>query len=205
MKTCCDCQIRKPFSKFVPKPSCKDGYELRCRACRAIRYNKNDPRRILAVIYERQVSHSIERGHPAPAYDLEQLAVWMHNQPHREGIWLAYVASGYQTALKPSIDRIDDNRPYVLDNLQLMTWGENRKKGALAKKAGLLNANQRRVMSLSLDGMPMNTYHSIMDAVRDVKGHMSGISSVANGVPIKKCDGSSYTPRTYKGRLWKWV
>lgn len=47
-------------------------------------------------------------------------------------------------------------------------------------------------------------YHSIMAAVRDVQGKMWGIVSVANGVPVKDGRGALYTPKTYKGFVWRW-
>jgi len=205
MKTCKDCGQAKSYDQFVAKASCKDGYEPRCRRCRSIRYNKSTIDLFFKKIYNSQCTNSINRGHPLPDYTVIDLMYWADQQARLSIMWDDYVNSGYDQNLAPSVDRIDDLKPYTLNNLQLMTWAENRAKGAQGKRLGTVNANQRRVMSLFLDGMPDKTYHSIMDAARSVKGHMSGISGVANGVPIRKSDGTSYTPRTYKGRLWKWV
>jgi hypothetical protein len=118
---------------------------------------------------------------------------------------MAYVMSGYLHQLRPSVDRKDDSKPYTLDNIQIMTWAENSQKAADAKKAGLLNANQRPVSAFTKDGKLHKHYVSIMDAVRDVKGRMWGIVSVANGVPVKDGRGNLYTPKSYKGLVWKWT
>jgi hypothetical protein len=34
-----------------------------------------------------------------------------------------------ESSLKPSVDRINPLKPYTKDNIQLVTWGENDKKG----------------------------------------------------------------------------
>lgn len=36
-----------------------------------------------------------------------------------------YVNSNFEKMLNPSIDRIDDFKSYVFDNMQLITWEEN--------------------------------------------------------------------------------
>jgi hypothetical protein len=36
MKLCCTCKIQKPFNEFHKKKSTRDGYHLRCKACRKI-------------------------------------------------------------------------------------------------------------------------------------------------------------------------
>lgn len=202
MKICCDCHQTKPLSEFVPK---RNSHEPRCRACRAIRYNKSNPTKVARIIYERQISHSIDRGHPPPSYTLEQLVQWMSGQPDMVMLWDAYVRSGYRTELRPSVDRKDPQKPYTLDNLQLLTWQDNRIKGAREKQAGVVNANQRPVAAYNSDGTLHRAYTSIMEAVRDVNGRMWGITSVANGKPVTKSDGSTYQPKTYKGFVWKWL
>ena len=73
MKTCIDCNNAKPFTDFVAKPSCKDGYEPRCRKCRTIKYNKSTPALLCKKLYNSQVSNSINRGHTTPVYTLAEL------------------------------------------------------------------------------------------------------------------------------------
>lgn len=205
MKTCKDCLKTLPLSAFRPKTSNKDGLETRCKECRNIRYNKADPHRVFRKIYERQVHHSVGRGHPPPAYSLDQLVAWADQQPQLWQLWQNYVASGYQTKLKPSCDRIDNTKPYVLSNLEIITWEENRSRAALDKRSGALNAQQRPVAAFNPDGSLHKEYISIMDAVRDVDGRMWGIVSVANAAPVKDGRGKFYTPKTYKGFVWKWL
>lgn len=205
MKTCKDCNTEKPYSDFVPKASCKDGYEIRCRECRAIKYSKADPFKVFRKLYHSQCTHSVDRGHPHPAYTLNQLIEWADEQPNLISIWEAYVASGYKTDLRPSVDRKNDSLPYTLCNIQLMTWQENRRKGAASKKEGTLNARQRPVIALHLDGRFYKHYVSTIAAARDVSGYTWGIITVADGKPVKQSNGRYYQPKTYKGYLWQWA
>lgn len=205
MKTCEDCGKTLPLGAFRPKTSNKDGLEIRCKACRNTRYNKADPHKVFRKIYERQTHHSIGRGHPPPAYSLEQLIAWADQQPQLWQLWQDYVASGYQSNLKPSCDRKDNTRPYELANLEIVTWAENRFRACRDKRAGILNAQQRPVAAFNPDGSLHKEYVSIMDAVRDVQGHMWGVASVANGKPVKGGRGKIYIPKTYKGFIWKWA
>lgn len=204
MKTCKDCGKELPFSSFRKKPSNKDGYEIRCKECRNIRYNKADPRRVFAKIYNSQVANSVTRNHPAPDYTLDQLKDWVDSQPHAYNLWQNYVNSGYDNKLRPSVDRLDDSKPYRLNNIQLITWNENRQKGAASKMAGGISTI-RPVSAFNKDGSLHKTYVSTLAAARDVNGHSWGIATVADGKPVKDGRGQLYNPKSYKGFIWKWV
>lgn len=208
MKTCCDCQQTLPLSDFVAKASCKDGYEPRCRRCRSIRYNKSSPHLLCKKIYLTQVTNSVNRGHVLPAYTLPELEAWMIAQANFGTLYQAWVSAGYPKDLAPSIDRINDSLPYQLDNLQLMSWADNRAKGAKSKQECTLLVTHRPVIAYRKDGTVYKEYQSMAQAMREFGGKACssfGISSVCNGVPIKDGRGKLYTPRTYKGFIWRWV
>jgi hypothetical protein len=114
----------------------------------------------------------------------------------------------YFKDLAPSADRIDNNLPYTLSNIQLMTWKENRDLAAQAKVDNEFLVNHRAVTAYNKDGSVHKTYASMAEAMREFGGKPSqswGISSVCNGTPVKGGDGRLYTPRTYKGFTWKWA
>lgn len=207
MKTCIDCNQSLPLSAFVPKPSYQGGYEHRCRKCRSIRYNKSTPELLCKKIYKSQVTHSVTREHPAPAYSLDELTAWVLTQPQFPAMYAAWQASNYSKDLAPSIDRIDASIPYQLENLQLLTWEENRAKGALSKKQNTLLVNHKAVAAYLPDGTLYKQYSSMAEAMREFGGKATqswGISSVCNGTPVKDGKGRLYIPRTYKGYVWKW-
>ena len=206
MKHCVDCHQDKSYSEFVPKSSCKDGYEVRCRTCRSIKYNRSTPDLLLKKIYASQATNSINRGHPLPKYSFDELIDWANAQPTFPDLWDAYVASNYSTALVPSIDRLDDSLPYTLDNIQVITWTINRLNGAKAKSQGVGSGMPlRAVAAYNADGTLHKTFISIMEAVRYVEGRMWGVVSVANGKPITQPNGRTYQPKSYKGFIWKWL
>jgi hypothetical protein len=206
MKTCSDCIKTLSINHFHKKPRNKDGYDIRCKDCRNTKYNKADPRRVFAKIYASQIEHSITRGMAAPDYTLDQLKHWVDQQPHAHSLWSDYVDNNYDRWAKPSVDRIDNNLPYTLSNIRLTTWKENHQLGADAKKAGTLNANQKGVAAYTKQGQLFREFTSVNAALRHLGGgSMHGVTSVANGVPIKDGKGKLYTPRSYKGFKWEWI
>lgn len=208
MKTCCDCLKQLSLSSFVPKPSCKNGYEPRCRKCRSVKYNKSSPALLCKKIYLTQVNHSATRGHPLPSYTLDELTNWVLSQPTFKRMYEMWQTSDYQKDLAPSVDRLNDNTHYTLQNIQLMTWTENRSKASKDKKDNVLLVNHRAVTAYNKDGTLHKRFLSMSEAMRELGGKPQashGISSVCNGVPIKDGKGYLYTPKTYKGYVWKWA
>jgi len=207
MKTCIDCKKTLPYGDFVPKKSCKDGYEIRCRSCRSIKYNKSSPKLLAKRMYLSQCNNSVHRGHALPQYTLLDFTNWLINQPNFQQLFTEWTNSDYKKELAPSADRLDNNLPYSFENLQLITWESNRKNGHIARKNNEFLVNQRSVTAYNLDGTVYKKYLSMADAVREFGGKGSqswGISTVCEGVPVKDGKGYMYTPKTYKNLIWKW-
>lgn len=205
MKICKDCNIEKLLNEFRDKPSNKDGKETRCKSCRNIRYNKSTPLRVFQKIYNSQILHSVKRGHPIPNYNLEELKNWVDKQPNALALWKQYVASEYDKCKRPSIDRLDDTKPYTLNNIQLITWEENQNKAVNDKKLGVLNAGHKPVIAYDKNGKFYKKFVSINEALREIKGNAWGITSVANKVSVKDGKGNYYLPKSYKGYIWEWA
>jgi hypothetical protein len=208
MKTCIDCNQTLPFSDFVPKATCKDGYEPRCRKCRSIKYNKSSPALVCKKIYHTQCTHSATRNHPLPAYTLSEFTDWVLAQPMFHTLYGAWQQAGYPKDLAPSVDRMDDLQPYSLTNIQVMSWAENRTKAAQSKANNELLVNHRAVTAYNQDGSVHKTYQSMAEAMREFGGKATqswGISSVCNGTPVKDGKSRMYVPKTYKGFVWKWA
>lgn len=135
MRICKDCTKSLPIDSFQKAISNKDGYDLRCKECRKDRYfNVNNPVRVFKRIYYDQKNHSNRRKHQKPAYTFDQLINWADKQPNLLNIWDNWVNSNFQKNLRPSVDRLDDNKPYTLCNIQLTTWQENNKKGYASRR-----------------------------------------------------------------------
>lgn len=208
MKTCCDCKKELSFDRFTTKKTCKDGYEPRCKTCRSIKYNKSTPELLVKKIYATQLINSKRRNHPAPAYSKKELLNWVIACPEFSLLWTNFVASDYQKSNIPSVDRIDVNQPYSLTNIRLTTWKENKQKGHKDRKENTQIVNQRAVSAYNKDGSLYKTFLSMSEAMRELGGigtQSWGISTVCNGTQVKDGKGSLYTPKTYKGFIWKWA
>lgn len=207
MKMCKDCEITQPFSAFVAKATCVDGYEIRCRKCRSIRYNKSTPALLCKKIYNTQIAHSVTRNHPLPTYTLVEITQWITSQPSFDALYAAWQAASYPKNLAPSVDRLDDTSPYTMGNLQLLSWEANRAKSFQSKRDNTLLVNHRGVTALHSDGTLYKKYASMSEAMREFGGigtQSWGISSVCNKVQVKDGKGNMYTPKTYKGYSWEW-
>ncbi len=97
--------------------------------------------------------------------------------------------------LIPSLDRIDDSIGYTEDNIQLMTWQENRDKSYKDRKSGKNKGNgkykSRPVDQFTLDEEYIATYHSMNEASRT--------TGVSTGNMYNCCNG-----KTSKAGKFKW-
>ena len=68
---------------------------------------------------------SQRKGFPLPQLNCRIcLTAWAYANGFQK-LWDAYVSSEYDQNLKPSIDRLDNSKPYTTDNIRLVTWREN--------------------------------------------------------------------------------
>lgn len=204
MKTCISCQSTKPTTGFSKHSNFKDGLRSECKDCFNIK-QKSDPFRFFRKIYATQKSSSIKRGHPAPPYTLEDLIAWADSQPHLPGIWQAYQDANQPRNLAPSIDRIDSNLPYTIDNLELVTWEENDLRGNRDIKLGVKITQHKAVSAFNLNGSLHKTYISLHQAARDVKGYPTTIQRVADKTIVTKPNGKTTVLQKTKGFLWEWA
>lgn len=134
-------------------------------------------------IWHNQLFLCKKRNYLPPQYTKQQLIDWCLNQQLYHTLHSAWVASGFQRNLTPSIDRIDDYQTYSLNNIQLMTAGDNLKKSFQDTFNGVLNKRSKAVNQLTMLGTLVATYPSCNIAGRSV-GAINGsmISAVCRGV-----------------------
>ncbi len=191
-KRCSGCLRKKGRSKFSANSRRKDGLNPLCVKCskepRKTKVNK------IKQIFYTQNRTSKKRGYCAPAYTKEELIVWCMGQSIYHKLHKAWRKDGYKTELAPSCDRIDDYKPYTLDNIQLMTWEENNNKYRKDKRAGRNNKHNKRVHRYNKSMTKKKTYHSISEASRDTKIATSNIC---------KCCKGEY--QTAGGYVWRYA
>lgn len=142
------------------------------------------------ILYsQRRVSK--QRGHSPPEYSKQEFIDWCLKSEKFQTLYKNWVASGFETKLAPSIDRINCKIPYSFDNIQVMTWKENRDKGHLERKLGT-DGVAIKVNKISLsDGLLLDKYISISEA------------SVKNKIPSGNITNSCMGKRSSAGGF-KW-
>jgi len=194
-KQCARCKEWKELSEFNKEKRMNDELTLRCRMCINI-VRKSYERTIsgvIKVIYHDQKRRSCLMGYSLPTYNRLELQDWCFSQSLFYELYNRWVKSGYQKDLKPSIDRIDDYKSYSFNNIQLMTWRENREKGYRDRKNGVNNKTNKAVLQFDLEGNFIKEYHSLSQAARENKISRSSI--------IGNCCGKY---NFAKGFIWKY-
>ncbi len=186
-KKCTLCELNKHTSLFHKSGAGRVRGE--CIECRALlRKNKtNTPKEM----YYRQKHNSSIRGHAPPDYTRQELMDWCFVQPLYHELHKAWAASNYNKNYTPSCDRINDYKPYTLDNIQLMTWEENKRKGEIDRVQGI-NNKQSRAVTRTANSTEVEFY-SIRQAARETGIPQTNI--------VKCCKG---TRKSAGGYTWKY-
>ncbi len=182
-KICSDCSIEKPLSEYTVHKATKDGLRSKCKACGKLykeKYNKTKDG-LVVKIYGAQICNSKHRGHRKPEYTRQELQEWMYSQETFHRIYSEWKQSGYLKRLTPSVDRKHDDIHYCMNNIQLMTWGENDDKAHNDCKIGKLQRGQKIVSQFTRGGELIATYHSAAEAARQTNIHRGDISSTCRG------------------------
>jgi hypothetical protein len=184
MKTCKTCKNTKSLNEFTKAKYGKMGVEAICKEC-VIKRNRTKYG-VIQKIRHYQTASSKKRKHPAPSYTVDELYQWVCKQPTWVAIYTSWVNSNYSSKLKPSIDRINDYKPYTLYNIQLTTWEANNHRYHQDHIAGINNKQDTAVDMLNLNGQFIRRFHSISAASRHLKmKNVSEILAVCTGKPRK--------------------
>ncbi len=194
MKTCNNCKKEQPLTNFHKDIHNKTGHRNECKLCRLNGSRSKFGR--IRKIYRKQIGNSKGRNHPAPDYTIDMLIEWCIQQEEYHKMYTLWSQNGFSLNLTPTCDRIKDAKPYTLNNLQLMTWEANKKKGERDRKNGNSTTNQmRRVLQLSTKrNTVIKEYTSVSIAARAVGTCTSNICACCNG-KRKTCVGYKWEYR----------
>lgn len=136
---------------------------------------------LLAKSYSAQLDACRKRNHPAPNYSLDEFRSWVITQPIFDELYVAWVDSGYEKDLIPSTDRLDNSKSYSFDNLQIVTFKQNRENVYIDRKNGVVKTLDKVVIQLTKAGEKVAEYFSLAEAQRATGIFSQNISLVANG------------------------
>ena len=123
----------------------------------------------ITKVYGRMKRSSETRKNCPLDFSKEEFTIWIKENKVFKKLHKDWVDSCFDKKLVPSVDRIDDYGGYSFDNIQLMTWEENNKKGRLSKKnreqCGTMARNKwsKKVNQIK-DGKIVKTWNSQTEA-----------------------------------------
>ena len=179
MKTCSICNNKKPLSEFHIRRRSHDGLTPHCKECHKIigRKARRTKHGLIVKIYSHQSDKSKLREHPAPDYTRIELRGYLYSQPRFHMLFDLWKLSGYNRKLTPSLDRLDDYKPYTFSNIRLVTWDENNKKAYSDRKNGINNKVSKAVIGVHKDTGEVVEFHFAHQAEREIgvnSGNLTG-------------------------------
>jgi len=184
-KVCAGCNDHLNLSEFHIDKKSADGLNYNCKKCtsKAAKKYRQSIDGFLSKIYSSQIRASAKRNMPPPSYTKKELLAWLNETPLFLTLFNEWTASGFIKNKIPSIDRIDDYKPYSFENISLVTWADNFKKACDDRKSGKNSKHSRPVMRLDslISNKGSNSYPSINQAARETGINPSSINRACLG------------------------
>lgn len=200
MKVCTQCNQALSLDKFALQKRGKSGRHSFCLDCRKV--TTRTKQAVAWRIYSTQLSKANRREYLAPAYSKEELYTWLMSNPEFHLLYENWEESGYLSEFKPSVDRKNDLISYRFDNLQVITWAENKQKNYDSRIDSSNPKVNLAVDMLTMEGTFIKRFPSIQEASRYCgKGNTGLIQSaivqrkvttVRNGKVYEACRQSAY-------------
>jgi len=204
-KKCTKCGEVKLLEEFSKNRKSKDNLMYECKLCRGVT-SKQYLRTIegfFADVFNSQTSNSKERGHPLQDFTKRELITYAMEHLHFIGYWYNYVDSDYDPNLRPSFDRLDNDKPYTLGNIQILAWGEHCKKSGEEKMDGRDLRICKAVVGTHKETRKVVNFHSLGDAEKQTGVNRSNISNCCKKKRKRDGKGYYYTSQSAGGYIWK--
>ena len=194
-KICSGCGIEKPIEEYHKNKAASHGLVSRCIPCQKeyTKLYKRTYKGLCTSIYIEQKNSSKVRGHPLPNYSSKDLYVWITNQPNFLSLFDSWILDKYSRRSRPSVDRIDNSKPYTLCNIRLVTFKYNNERSHVDAANGEFQ-ELKPVDCFDLNSNFICSYKSISEASRQ--------SGVAAGAIHSSCNSKGKAAKKY---LWRYT
>ena len=183
-KICSCCKRRRLKHCFAVQTSSCDGFQAYCNECsgRASATFYKTEKGVIGNIYLCQKNNSKVRGHNMPQYTKSQLEKWLYLNGFKQ-LYKKWVESNYMKDLKPSVDRLDDNKGYYFENIRLTTWRSNYVKSHKQRLKGESTSGSvcKKVYQYNKQGKMLKEFFSQAEAQRCTGVFQANISKVCQG------------------------
>lgn len=183
VKKCSICKIEKNVDLFGKRSLSKDGLRSECKKCKSNLdlKTRRTKKGLIAELFHTQKQKSKKRNMPLPNYNIQSLTHWVFSKKIFHILYKNWEKNNYSQALRPSIDRIDDYKPYTFNNIQILTWKQNQEKAVKDAVSGKTRKTLKPIVQLSLNNKPIKEYYSISQASRELSINLSSIVNCLKG------------------------
>lgn len=120
--------------------------------------------------------YSSQKNRRLVSYSLTELHTKFLTDVKFDRLFNEWIKSKYNKDKKPTIDRINCKLNYTLENIQCITWADNRYKQRME-----CNIFRAKKIAKYKNGILIETYKSVSDAVRKTGLMQGNISSCLTG------------------------
>ncbi len=186
MKTCSVCKQNLPLDMFNKQSTGKQGVRADCKDCvkRFIRSKQG----VINQMYSGCISRTKKKGFSPVPFTKVELEQWVYSNKEFHALYDEWVMNNYPTNLKPSLDRLNDYKGYSLDNIRIVTVNTNVRRYYSDAINGINTKSATPVEQYTLDGIYIQTFHSLSAAARSVNGIPSNIKQSIIGTYAQAYD-----------------
>ena len=146
---------------------------------------RKTPKGVLTNLYSKMKERNIKKGFGELPFSLKELHDRFLNNDDYIKQFNIWVKNSYKKEFKPSFDRINPTIGYALDNMQILSWSENRKK-ADWEKSFLYTTP---VVMYDMNGNVIRAFESTKEACSMTELSQSAITMC--------CQGKSHSVKGY--------
>lgn len=184
IKQCSSCKKQLTLNNFNKEKATKDGLSHKCRLCKK-EYKeiyKCSLKGVLVLMYHNQIVDSKKRKMSPPTYTQKEFISKFINDLHYNQLHIYWLTTKEKND-KPSVDRLNDNISYTLNNIQMVTHKINQDKQNTKVKMGInKNSTNKRITQLTIENVEIASFVSLHAAGEETKVAWQNISKVIRGL-----------------------